>query len=276
MPRIGIVALALLGACHSSAAPPPAPAAASAETLSLLANGLHLKTNVYRGARLSDHPRLVIVLHGDAPFEPPSYQYAFARRAAAQLDDVVAAAILRPGYTDDTGARSDGERGETTGDNYTPEVVDAIAQAIEQLKTRFHPSATIIVGHSGGAAISADLLGRAPAEVDAALLVSCPCDLGPWRKHMHEIQGHNPIWLAPVKSLSPMDLAPRVPPSVRVRMLVGSADPVTPPELTQRYAAALREHHVDVNVTSAPGLQHNILLEPVTLEELRALLQRAR
>lgn len=259
----------------SNAASPQAPAPVSGETLWVKGNGLRLKTRIYQSTKLSSHPVLVVVLHGDSPAGPPSYQYAFARKAATQMDNVVVAALLRPGYRDDTGDQSDGERGLTTGDNYTPEIVDAVAQVIDQLKTKFGPAGTVLVGHSGGAAITADVLGRWPDEVHAALLVSCPCDVVAWRKHMMQMQP-DPVWLVPIKSLSPIDLASKVPPSVRVRMLVGSEDPVAPPELTQQYASALHTHGTNVTVTIAPGLKHDILLEPIAFEQLKAVVETVK
>src|SRR6266851_986758 len=141
-----LCAVVTLSSCLHSPAPqptPPRPAASSAgETLWITANGLRLKTNIYKSATLNDHPVLLVVLHGDSPFAPPSSHYAFARKAAAQMDNVVAVALLRPGYADETGERSEGERGFTTGDNYTPEVVDAVGQGIDQLKAKFRPVAT--------------------------------------------------------------------------------------------------------------------------------------
>lgn len=256
---------------HGSA-PAQTTAGTPGETLWLQANGLLLKTKIYRSARLSEHPTLIVVLHGDSPFAPPSYQYAFARQAAGKIDNLVVAALLRPGYKDDAGDQSQGIRGKTTGDNYTPETVDAVAQVIDQLKARFNPAGTILAGHSGGAAITGNVLGRWPAEIDGALMVSCPCDLVAWRRHMLRMQW-NPIWLMPVKSLSPVDLADHVRPGVVVRMLVGSEDPLAPPELTQEYAAALRKHGDNVTVTVAPGLKHDILLEPVAFDALRNLVE---
>jgi predicted esterase len=189
--------------------------------------------------------------------------------AAAAIPDVVAAAVLRPGYSDGTD-RSDGMRGETTGDNYTPEVIDAVATAIGQLTARYHPRRTILVGHSGGSAIAADLLGSKGAVADAALLVSCPCDLAAWRKHMQSVKG-GAIWDRPVRSLSPIAVVDRIPAPVRMSLLVGGDDPVTPPALTQAYAEALRNHGAKIDLTVAPGLTHNILLEPVTIERLKDL-----
>jgi pimeloyl-ACP methyl ester carboxylesterase len=247
-------------------------AKSAGESTWVIAGGLRLKVKLYESERISKHPRLIMILHGDSPFGPPSYQYAFARRVAAQFDDVVAAAILRPGYSDDTGDKSDGERGLTTGDNYTPLVIDVVADAIHELKLRFHPAITLLVGHSGGAAISADLLGAHPSTAQAALLISCPCDLVAWRQHMFEAQ-RDPIWQAPIESLSPIDLAGRVSPAAQVRLLVGSDDPIAPPALTEAYAAALRKRGVSSTVTVAPGLKHDILLEPVASDELKKLLR---
>jgi pimeloyl-ACP methyl ester carboxylesterase len=129
-----------------------------------------------------------------------------------------------------------------------------------------------LAGHSGGAAITADLLGRWPALVNAALLVSCPCDVPAWRRHMLAIQ-KDPIWLVPVHSLSPMDLADKVSRSARVQMVVGGDDQVAPLELSRRYAGELRKYGHNVGLTVLPGLKHNILLEPAALEALEALVQ---
>jgi predicted esterase len=246
------------------------PARPAGETVWLKAEGLRLKTRIYRSATLDQAPTLIVVLHGDSPFAPPSYQYRFAQQVTDKIENAVVAPILRPGYADDTGDRSDGKRGLTTGDNYTPEVVRAVAIAVEQLKARFHPAHTVVVGHSGGAAIAADILGQSPSVADAALLVSCPCDLSRWRMHMLKRQA-NPMWLIPVSSISPLAAAGNTPASLHVHMIVGSEDDVAPRWLTQEYADALRKHEVNVGVTVAPGLKHDILLQPVVVEQLKAL-----
>jgi hypothetical protein len=218
-------------------------AAAAGETIWTSANGLRLKTKIYRSQGRDDLPLLILVLHGDSPFGPPLYQDVFARTAAARMDGVVVAALLRPGYADSTADRSDGVRGWTTG-NYTPEVVDATNAVIVQLKAKFGSRRTV---HSGGAAVVASVLGRHPSTAQAALLVSCPCDLAAWRSHMLKLQ-KNPVWLLPVRSLSPIETSETVSPTVHVRMLVGTKDDVAPPELTERYAAALRARGIDASL----------------------------
>jgi hypothetical protein len=80
-----------------------------------------LKADVYSTPSVGARPTLVIVLHGDLFNPTPSYQYAFAQaltqgfdapampdRVRARLGehpdvhDVVAAGLLRPGYTSST------------------------------------------------------------------------------------------------------------------------------------------------------------------------------
>lgn len=219
-----------------------------------------LKARVFLRASVSTAPMLIVVLHGDAPFNKPDYQYAFAERAASH-GDLIAAAILRPGYSDPSGDTSDGIRGQTSGDNYTADRIAMIVAAIHDLQSEYNPRATVLVGHSGGAAIAADILGLQPKLAVAALLLSCPCDVGAWRKHMKEVQ-LAPVWDQPVESLSPLDLAAQVPTSTRIRMMVGTDDHVTPPKFTQVYADRLAARGVDVRVTHLPGKDHEILLEP--------------
>ena len=248
------------------------------ETLWVTANGLRLKTQIFRSARSSGPPVLVVVLHGDLlgvrAVSRATYHYEFARDAAAKIDNLVVAALLRPGYRDHTGERSAGQVGEATGDNYTPEVVDAVAEAIEQLKAKFNPARIVLAGHSGGAAITGNLLGRWPSKVNGAFMLSCPCDLAAWRRHMQQLQNNAPIWSAPIRGLSPFELADKVLPSVRVQMLVGAADDVTPPELSRRYAQALRSRGGDVTIEVLPGHDHEILNEPATLDALRNFVAR--
>ena len=246
---------------------PPTEGAAKAGATMWVATAQRVKTRIYESAGLSPHPILIIVLHGDSPAGPPTYQYRFAERAAAAIPDAVVAAVLRPGYSDGED-RSDGMRGETTGDNYTPEVINAVATVLSELKTKYHPRRVILVGHSGGAAITANLLSQQGIAADAALLVSCPCDLAAWRKHMQSIKG-GAIWERPVRSLSPIEQVDGIPTSTKVSLLVGSDDQVAPPELTTAYADALRKHDVAVDVTIAPGLAHNILLEPIATDRLK-------
>ncbi len=228
----------------------------------------------YRSASLTAHPDLVVVLHGDSPFERPEYQYATARRITSDVENVIAIGLLRPGYTDHDGHRSSGIRGRAIGDNYTAHDVDAIAAAIGALADTYLPGRVFLIGHSGGAAIAADIIGRHPSLVTGgAILVSCPCDVPLWRRHMDSVQ-HDPIWRVPVESLSPMDLAARVDTHTVVKVIVGSANDVAPPPLSRAYAQRLRSRDSHVDLVEIPGAGHDILLNQRVLEEIGKVLKQ--
>jgi pimeloyl-ACP methyl ester carboxylesterase len=261
-----------LGMFAQPAGDPPA-----AQTFWLQGNKIKLKISIYESSTLSSHPTLVVVLHGDllGVREVPAntYHYIFADAVTGKIDDAVVAAILRPGYRDHSGERSEGELGRAIGDNYTRDRVDAVAGVIEELKARFHPAHTVLVGHSGGASIAGNLLGLHPSLADGALLVSCDCDVAGWRKHMLQMQPKNPVWSAPIDILSPLDLAGAVLPSIHVALLTGAADNIVPPSICSGYVEALRKRVHNVTLTIAPGLGHDMLLEPVTYDALKTLVQ---
>lgn len=233
-----------------------------------------LAGRVYESAKLSTHPHLIIVIHGDAPSVNPSYQYVFAGSAAAALNDVVAVGVLRPGYQDGMGGRSEGNRGFALADNYTVDDIASVASAPKTLMGRYHAADLTLVGHSGGSTIAADILALYPGLARGALLVSCPCNVPAFRWSMMKHQW-NPLWLIPVRAVSPQDHAQQIPRSTIVRLVVGSADPVTPPPLTLAYARTLEANGGNVQVLVLKGFGHEILLQPAVLQQLRALMNEA-
>jgi pimeloyl-ACP methyl ester carboxylesterase len=76
-----------------------------------------LRVNAFASEEKGESPVLVVVIHGDAPFNEPDHQYVFAAKVAANHRDVVAVGLLRPGYSDPEGNTSDGERGLAAGDS---------------------------------------------------------------------------------------------------------------------------------------------------------------
>ncbi len=226
-----------------------------------------LRTVVFRAPGDSAQHTLVVVLHGDSPFGNPGYQDAFASQVAARRSSVVAAAILRPGYTDPEGRTSEGERGETTGDNYNAGNTDAMAQAVEELARRYGAKRTVLVGHSGGAAIAANILGTHPGLVDGALLVSCPCDVDRWRAHMFRKTGFEGFRGA-ITTLSPLALVGRISPRARVVMLVGGGDDVAPPSLSRTYRDAAVRQGKQVSLELVAGEGHDMLMNPAVFAAL--------
>ena len=128
-----------------------------------------------------------------------------------------------------------------------------------------------LIGHSGGAAIAANLIGRHPGLVDAAVLASCPCDVPRWRAHMKERLGGR-VWDEAVRSLSPHLLADGIGRETLVRIVVGVEDDNTLPAYSREYAGRLRRLGIDVELTELEGRRHDILMEPEVLAIIGALL----
>ena len=227
-----------------------------------------LKTRVYESARKSHHPVLVVLVHGDITNGRQGL-YGFAQVLADNWEDVVAAAVLRPGYRDIENDVSSGKTGASIGDNYTPEVVDAVDAAIRQLKAAYHARAVVLVGHSGGGAISADLIGRHPQDVDGALLLACGCDPNEFMTRF--VREHPGLQMVrPNPSLLPLDLAPKVSTRTHVRMVIGDKDDVVLLPPSQAYAHALGARGVDVKLVVAPGVGHD---DVIRSNETRAALR---
>ena len=249
-----------------------ATAQSSDSTLAWVQGGPYrLKVAISKSPTQTDAPTLVVVLHGDSPFAKPDYQDRFAAAVARAHSNTVVAAILRPGYTDPAGRTSDGERGQTTGDNWNAQNTDALAAAIATLRDQFHSPRLVLVGHSGGAALSANILARHPGLAQAALLVSCPCDVPSWRAHMLRKAGFEGF-RGDIQTLSPLALVDGLSPKVRIQLIVGEQDDVAPPALTQAYAAALQKRGIAAATQVLSGEGHDILLRPEVLKALGPLL----
>ncbi|UII75338.1 alpha/beta hydrolase [Flagellimonas sp. HMM57] len=213
-----------------------------------------------------NNPKLVLVLHGDAPFNNPSYQYIIAKKIADENKNIVAVGILRPGYKDNEGNSSQGERGEAAGDNYTREVLESINNLTTKLKDKYNPSKIVLVGHSGGAAISANLISEYPITYSNALLISCPCNLHKWRKHMKRLQPETQIWDKEVKSLSPIEGVKKIHFSTQITLIHGDNDKSVPINIASEYARELEENQKKFNFIVLEGLGHEVALNDEVFE----------
>jgi predicted esterase len=210
---------------------------------------------------------LVVVLHGDAPFVNPAYQYIFAARLAEAVPGTRVAALLRPGYADPYGDKSDGDRGFALGQNYTHEVIDDLAAAIQALKSQWGDPAVILVGHSGGAALAADVAALHPGLVDHAFLVGCPCDVAPFRRHMARMQ-RDPLWLLPTNRASPMQTLDQMQKGTEITAISGSDDPIALPQYAESYVTKATRLGIAASLTILPGKGHEILDDPAVISEV--------
>jgi pimeloyl-ACP methyl ester carboxylesterase len=192
---------------------------------------------------------LIIFIHGDGSGGGPS-DYLYSRAERYGKSGLVAVGLIRPGYFDKDGAYSSGTNYRSQGDGYRPHVVDAVADAVHNLKA-FHDAKTVIlVGHSGGAAISGVILGRFPGLADAALLAACPCHVEDWRIMR---RGSN-TW---TQSLSPHAFADAIPAGTRIIAITGGGDSNTQPIIAIDYVKRLTARGLDARYVEVPGASHN-------------------
>lgn len=215
----------------------------------------------------SIHPKTLIVwLHGNVSTGgPANSHFKLAEKAANDLatDRVLAVALVRPGYPDGTGAYSSGSDNGRV-DNWRRSTVQEIGSVIERLKVRFKPDSTLVVGHSGGAAIAAALLGMQPCLADAAILIGCPCDMAAWRLG----RGRTPR-----TSEDPLSRVDQVKQTTRIIALTGSRDDTTAPELAKTYIGQLQKRGVRAVFRVVPEAGHiDVLKSQAILDAITELL----
>lgn len=192
---------------------------------------------------------MLIWLHGDVSSGgPATYHFALAEKAVTDLKPtaILSIALVRPGYPSEGNAASTGDLNARR-DHYTRENVTEIATAVEKLKEKYKPRKVILIGHSGGAAIAAILLGLKPDLAQTVVLAACPCDISTWRA------GRRP-W---GRSEDPLGWADKVDSKDTVLAFTGSKDDNTSPELAKRYVQTLTARGVKAEFQLVPDATHN-------------------
>lgn len=207
----------------------------------------------------SAEPRvLVVMIHGDrtGTLEQRHIDRWVEVGRTLQADDRRVLFIVRPGYRTPSGNSSGWAN--PRDDDYTAENVDRVAGALSSLRHTHRARHVVLVGHSGGAALAALVLGRHPGVADAALLLGCPCDVPPWRDHrnMQRGGGDRP-WTS---SLNPLSFVHGIPPGTPVLAATGSQDDNTLPRFQQRWVEAAASRGVRAQAEEVPGHDHGSIL----------------
>jgi pimeloyl-ACP methyl ester carboxylesterase len=195
----------------------------------------------------AEKTKLVIFIHGDGSSGGPS-DYLYKTAKTFGRDGVVAVGLIRPGYFDREKNYSTGNA-YRTGDGYRPDVIATVAAAITTLKAHYKAERVVLAGHSGGAAISAVILGKHPGLVDAAVLAACPCNVPEWRT-----QRRRRPW---DMSLSPHDFIAAIPAGTEIIAVTGGNDDNTAPELAKGYVEQAKARGIKAEFIGVLGVTHN-------------------
>ena len=201
-------------------------------------------------------PNVIIVfLHGD---NGGTAEISTTDGAAFRLANEVGVpsiALLRPGYRSEIGT-SDGQSSYQD-DDYTAGNVEILSDALLSLRGLNPGFRILLVGHSGGSAMTALIASRHPSAADAFLLAGCPCDVGRWREWRNESAGKSGRWS---RSLSPQAEASKIVPGTNIRLIVGTEDKNTLPKFSEQFVSTLKEHAVDGQLVLARGATHTTVL----------------
>jgi len=206
---------------------------------------------------------LALIVHGDGQgFLEPGYLTRLddlaQRLVQARPGDGVVF-VQRPGYRSPLG-RSEG-RAKRQDDDYTAENVQLLAAALKALREAWQPARTVWIGHSGGAALGALVLGRVPGLVDAAVLAGCPCGpIAQWRAHRNQSRGRPGDSLWP-DSLSPPEHMEGLGPGTAVVLLTGERDDNTLARFNDAWVEHARARGADARQIVLPGVGHGGVID---------------
>lgn len=195
--------------------------------------------------------RIMVVTHGDSG--GGDYMLGLAQDLAAP--GVVSMVLARPGCTVQ-GRRSEGSHNFKKGDHYTSGNISAVNDALAAMKERYGTDRIYMLGHSGGAATAALVLGKYPETLKGAVMVSLPAHVKRWRTYRNKQRGKKGSgWK---RSLSPHNYVDNIAPDAQVVVVVGEKDSNTPPWLAQIYVDEARAEGKKVTLIQVPGAPHNL------------------
>jgi len=229
----------------------------------------------------ADKKTVIVFIHGDTYHKGSNYpvdNYQLKElNLLATLSGTKAFILIRPGYQA-TGAAGYSSGSVNDGrDNYSPRVVDTMAAAIKNILGREGAKKLLLIGHSGGSAISALMLDRHPdlAPRMAAYLSGCACDRDPYRAY-RAASFNSRRQLALKKSPNPIENTTHIRHDVPIVLATGSKDTNTKPEFAKSYIALLQSQGVDAKFVLLPGMGHSFgkALYTYHMPYIRQLLQR--
>lgn len=215
---------------------------------------------------------VVALLHGDSggALEQRHVERWKAIGATLSAPGRVVVFLLRPGYHSPAGNSSGWAN--PRDDDYTSVNVDRVAQALRNLRKVYQADNVILVGHSGGAAISALILGQHPDAADGALMLGCPCDVPPWREHRNSQRGgRSEGW---THSLNPLDAVAGLRPGTPVFIATGELDDNTLAKFGKRWSDAAAAQGANAQFEAVAERDHaSIQRWPLIGQRVEALLK---
>jgi predicted esterase len=187
---------------------------------------------------------LAVFIHGSVSAGGPAdYMYPYAKRFSERHKNVIAVALLCPGYYDSKGKTSDGsDQARRIADFSGP-----ISAAIQALRVKFGARKVIALGHSNGAMNLGYLIGRDPALLQGVVLVSGVYDNAAMSAFRNK----------PQFGLSGQDYLSGVARSTRIIAVHGTTDTTVPYSQSVNFIDAAKKRGLSADLISLTGTGHN-------------------
>ena len=188
----------------------------------------------YAPAARRPRDRIVVYIEGDglpwkdraSPSSDPTPRDPIALRMAVSHGARDAVYLARPCQYTLALDKTRCDRRYWTNARYAPAVIDAFAQALDQVKSRYRAREFVLVGYSGGGVVAA-LLAARRSDVSALVTVAANLDTDHWTRH-HRV---TPLF----NSLNPADHGKQLMSLPQIHF-VGEDDAVVPGHVVQSYA----------------------------------------
>ncbi len=220
-------------------------------------------TLAYQAYGNTENPKSIVVfMHGAVSSGGPAdYMYSYARRFAINHPDVVAIALLGPGYFDRDGKRSQG----SDANRRLADDTDPIIGALEYFSTQYKTQKIYVLGHSKGAMNMAGILGKKPGLITGAVLVAGVYDLHALAAYRNRGQS----------GIQGIDLVSKISKETKIVLVHGDADRDVPIAQSIAYDKKARNAGLSSQLITLQGQGHNFSgqVSKSAIEQLVLLIQ---
>ncbi|MDR3375122.1 MAG: prolyl oligopeptidase family serine peptidase [Ancalomicrobiaceae bacterium] len=203
-----------------------------------------LAYEAFGAATQGQKPILVVFVHGSvSKGGPADYMYPYAKRFAEGHKNVVAVALLQPGYYDANGKRSDG----SDGGRRLPDNTSEITAAVRALQSRFGARSVFAVGHSMGSMNLGVIIGTQPDLLKGVVLTSGVYDTNALSEYRHKPQG----------GVSGLNAVSGISKAITIVAVHGTADDVVPIDQSRHFIAAAQQRGLNAKLVEVSGVGHD-------------------
>ena len=218
-------------------------------------------TLAYQAYGSSEKPKAIVVfMHGAvSKGGPADYMYRSARSFAESHPDIVAIALLGPGYYDRHGKRSDGWDAQRR----LADDTDPLIEALKALSVKYQTKKIFVLGHSKGAMNMGGILGKEPGLISGAVLIAGIYDIDAIATSRNRSQN----------GISGIKLVSKIDKNTKIVLVHGDADHQVPIRQSEAFNQKAQEQGLSSQLIVLQGEGHDFggVVSKTAIEQLEKL-----